>query len=296
MKRASIPMIALALVVASGGANSSAQSIMRTAILYPVADSTITSTAPDINDGSSVLLTAGVGSDGLSTNRALFQFDLSSIPTNATVSNAAVYLVGMTQPGFPTYFGLSVMLTNWSEAGVTWNSRSLSTPWNAPGGQSGVDFLSYVSAATVLNGPGFTNEFVDNGGDPDYGLAHDVQAWLSNPSQNFGWILAAIDETKAGSVITLNSREAPLNQPVLAVGYTAPFAPIVITAPGVANGQFCFTFHIETNHGYQILATDDIHGTNWQVRLVLDPSPVSQDAVFCDTVSSSNRFYRVRTE
>jgi hypothetical protein len=159
-----------------------------------------------------------------------------------------------------------------------------------------VDFLSYASASAVLNGPGLTNQFVDNAGYPDYGLAHDVQAWVSNPSQNFGWIMASVDETKAGSVITLDSREAPLNQPALAVDYTAPFAPIVIKAPGVTNGQFCFTFHMEANHGYQILATDDIHGTNWQVRTVFDPPPVSQDTVFCDTVSSSNCFYRVRTE
>jgi hypothetical protein len=133
MKRASILVIAGALVVASGVANSSAQYIMRTAILYPAADATISSTSPDINYGSSVLVTAGVSSDGLSISRALFRFDLSGIPTNAIVSNAVVYLVGMTQPAFPGYFGLSVMLTNWSEAGVTWNSRSLSTPWNAPG-------------------------------------------------------------------------------------------------------------------------------------------------------------------
>ncbi len=296
MNRASIRWVALVSVMISGVVNSSGQYITRTAILYPAADATISSSTPDVNDGNSYLVTAGVSIDGLSISRALFRFDLSSIPTNAIVTNASLYLVGATQPAAPGLFGLSVVLTNWSEAGVTWNDRLLSVPWSAPGGQSGVDFLSYASSFAILNGPGLTNQFMDNGGYPYYGLAHDVQAWLNNPSQNFGWVLAAADETKIGTVLSLDSREAPLNQPALAVTYLAPFAPIVITSPGVTNGQFCFTFHIEPNHGYQILFSDDLHGTNWQVRIVFDPPPVAQDTVFCDTVSSSNRFYRVRTE
>jgi Disaggregatase related repeat len=295
MKGAAIPMIALALVVASGAANSSAQYI-RTTNIFPAADATIASSSPDINYGSSTMVMIGVSSDGSSLSRALFRFDLSGIPTNASVSNVTFGLVAASQPSHLTGYGPSVVLSNWSEAGVTWNSRSLSVPWSAPGGQSGADFLSYASAIIDFAGPGITNQIVDNGGNPYYGLAHDVQAWVSDPSENFGWILAADDETTAGSVIQLESREAAAGQPVLTVGYSLPFTPAVISAPGATNGLFCFTFNTEPFHGYVVQMSDDLSGTNWHTRLVVDPLLAPVQFPFCDPITNSSRFYRVRTE
>jgi hypothetical protein len=295
MKRASIPMIILALVVASAASNSSAQYI-RTTNFFPAADATITSSSPDSNFGSSTVVMVGVGNDGMSLSRGLFRFDLSGIPTNGSVSNVTLSLVGATRPSSPTYYGLSVVLSNWSEAGVTWNDRLMSVPWSEPGGQSGVDFLSYDSAIIDFTSPGVTNQIVDDGSNPYYGLAHDVRAWVTNPAENFGWIVSAGDETTAGSVIQLDSREAAAGQPVLTVGYSLPFAPAVISSPGATNGLFCFTFNTEPFHGYVVQYSDDITGTNWHTRLVVDPLSVPVDFPFCDPITNSSRFYRVRSE
>jgi hypothetical protein len=294
MKRASIPMIVLALVVVSGAANSSAQYI-RTTNVFPVADATIGSSSPDSNYGSSTAVMVGVGGDGSSLNRGLFRFDLSGIPTNGSVSNVTFSLIGVNQPSHSTYYGPSVVLSNWLEAGVTWNDRMMSVPWSEPGAQPGVDFLPYASAIINFAGPGITNQITDKGGNPYYGLAHDVQAWVSTPSENFGWILVAGDETTAGSVIQIDSREAAAGRPVLTVGYTLPFTPAVISAPSATNGLFCFTFNIEPLHGYAVQSSPDLSGTNWQTRLVVDPPPSPGNFPFCDSIAATNRFYRVRS-
>jgi hypothetical protein len=295
MKRAFISMIVLALAVASGAGNASAQYI-RTTNFFPVADAMINNSDSNVNFGSSTVVTVGVSDDGLSVSRGLFRFDLSGIPTNASVSNITLSLVATSQPSSSALFGLSVVLSNWSEAGVTWNSRLVSVPWSAPGGQSGVDFASSASALTVLTGPGTTNSITDNGANPYYGPAHDVQAWVGDPADNFGWILAANDENSAGSLIVLDSREATFNQPVLTVGYSLPFTPAVISSPGATNGLFCFTFNIEPDHGYAVQFSDDLSGTNWLTRLVVDPPSSPGNFPFCDSIAATNRFYRVRSE
>ena len=106
---------------------------VRTTNLLAVADASLYSNFPDAPFGSLPFVAAGAYAG--ETNRGLFRFDLSGIPTNAMVTNVTVSLVAYSQPPSGVLFGLSLVLTNWDEYAVTWNSRSSLMPWTAPGGQ-----------------------------------------------------------------------------------------------------------------------------------------------------------------
>ncbi len=75
---------------------------------------------------------------GLNVNRALIHFDLSSIPSNATITSAKLDLYSISQIGsFPAHSGsnnnvlVERALTPWTEYGVTWNNQPQTTSLNA---------------------------------------------------------------------------------------------------------------------------------------------------------------------
>jgi hypothetical protein len=295
MKTAFIKIASAALLAFSGTGGASAQYIYTTN-LYPVADATIRSDAPDSNFGGATFVMAGSSNSGAIVSRGLFKFDLSSIPTNATVSNATLTLVDVNSAG-SGYFGLNRLLTNWDESEVTWNRRTASMPWTAPGGQTGTDIFVYSSSYLLFQpAPGTTEQFTNVGFFPNAGMLYDTQLWIDHPEQNFGWIWFDFNEASDTNLVEVWSRENPGNQPVLTIGYVLAFAPPVLKVAPSTNGEFCFTFNIEPNHGYQICRSGDPGGTNWQVIEVLDPPPVAQEAECCYPFAKTNTFYRVRYE
>ncbi len=274
MKTAFIKIAAVGLMIFSGAGGASALYIYWTN-LYPVADATIRSDAPDSNFGGATFVMAGSSNSGAIVGRGLFRFDLSGIPTNATVSNATLTLVDVNSAG-SGYFGLNRVLTNWDESAVTWNHRTAAMTWTAPGGQTGTDIFVYSSSDLLFQpAPGTTEQFTNNVLFPDAGMLYDTQLWIDHPEQNFGWIWFDFNETSDTNLVEVWSRENVGNQPVLTIGYVLPFAPPVlkVTLPtnGEFYGEFCFTFNVEANYGYQIYRSGDPAGTNWQVIQVWDP-------------------------
>ncbi len=279
----------LALIIFPGVRQSFGQSqYVRTTNLLAVADANMMSGNPDANLGNQIFVTTGVDSSG--TNRGLFRFDLSRIPTNATVTNVTLKLVAFSTPPSGILFGLSLLLTNWDEYWASWNSRYYLTSWTAPGGQAGTDFYSFPSALATA---GSTTTLTDNGSNPFFGLVHDVQTWVSHPAQNFGWMLAAADESSTNSLFLICSREFFGIEPVLTVGYTQPFTPPFIQGSMITNGVFQFSFNVEPYHGYVVQRCSDLAGTNWVTVIILDPPPWPTETTFFDPLTISNCFYRV---
>jgi hypothetical protein len=257
-----------------------------TAFLLPIADTTMTDSQPGTNFGSSLQLPVGVSAPGDVHYHALFKFDLSIIPTNATITNVTLNLIVVQNVQPPALFDLSPLLTNWVEGEVTWINRTASAPWTTPGGLAGTDYTSGPYAIAALNGAGTTNAFTGGG------LVYIVQSWLNNPASNFGWILIAHDE-QAGSGRQVGSREYFGNEPTLIVDYTAPMTPVVLTPFPITNGVFQYSFHIEPNHGYAMQFKDHLTDTNWTTYLVFDPPPIPQDVVIPNPITTTNRFFRV---
>ncbi len=197
------------------------------------------------NDGSGSLSNgAGTGVfSGLTlggrARRAVIHFDLTSIPAGAVVTGAQLDLtVTATQAG-PVAFDLRALTASWGEGtslaiggggggapattgDATWFHRfHPSTFWGTPGG----DFSATVSATTVVNGLGPASWIGAQ-------LTADVQAWVSTPATNEGWIVISDETAAAPTAMRFASHESPSGQPQLTVTYTTGIAGSV-TSTGV---------------------------------------------------------------
>ncbi|HSI13400.1 MAG TPA: DNRLRE domain-containing protein [Chthoniobacter sp.] len=204
----------------------------------PVADTAIFSPYPDNNFGTSTLETGtnGVGAAG----RGLVRFDLSSIPVGAIITGVQLTMtVVRVPPGdqhagpIDSDFNVFRMLVPWTEGTgggnsgsiaqvgeTTWNERGAGgvAAWGTPGGQIGTDFAENASTSAAVGstvGPllwGSTPQFVA-----------DVQFWLDNPAQNFGFMTISDQEGAPGTARRMASRESAggsSSPPTLTVTYS----------------------------------------------------------------------------
>jgi hypothetical protein len=199
------------------------------AFLNPAKDNTIwNDTFTELSSGQGPYLFVGANAQ-LSVRRALVTFDLpSAVPTNAIVTSASL-TVNVSKARGTANIDLHKLTKNWgegaSDAGdpggggvpaapgdATWIHNFFNTSsWTTPGG----DFSNTVSGTAAL-GNGLA-EFAD----PQ--MAADIQAWMSNPATNFGWILKAQIEDSPFTVQRIDSLQntTPENRPTLKVTYNA---------------------------------------------------------------------------
>jgi hypothetical protein len=206
------------------------------AVLQVVLDAATDATIYEDGDGSlangsgSFLFTGRSGSqNGSAERRALLAFPIApSIPAGSTITSVRLDLmVSRTQSGEQTV-GLYRLLEDWSEgpsdapgeegsgtppaAGdVTWTHREFpGTLWSTPG----ASFAQSASATLQVAGVG-NYSFSSS---PE--LVADVQAWLDDPSSNFGWAVL-LSSPPSRSAKRFNSRENSSGRPTLTVTYEA---------------------------------------------------------------------------
>jgi hypothetical protein len=187
------------------------------------------------------------GTDGTPSKlRALIDFDLSSVPSGATITNVQLTLfLGMVPGGsggpVNSTIGLNKIAAFWNEgttgstatmiggtgAGfpandgdATWNARlfSATTPtlWTTLGG----DYPASASASAIVGNTlnvGYT-------WNSTAALVADVQSWLNTPASNFGWMLVNADETSSRTFRAFFTREASNTamRPQLQITYAVP--------------------------------------------------------------------------
>jgi hypothetical protein len=203
----------------------------------------------DLGNGAGPHLYAGRTNQGVGSaiRRALLSFDVAgSIPAGSTVYGATLTLRlsqrGQSAPRDDSV-SLHRLLADWGEGAsdsgspggmgapaqpgdATWLHRFYApaspTPWATPGG----DFVQLVSASVDVEGVG-TYTF-----GPAQGMTADVQAWLDDPSANFGWILIG-SERLDGTANRFDSRQHPTPsvRPRLLVDYDPPGAPTRTATP-----------------------------------------------------------------
>src|SRR5262245_5039433 len=223
--------------------------------LKPVADTSLFELMPDNNLGAQTFLPAGVidSSGSITRERGLFRFDLSQIPANAKISNATLRVTVVSDNGTIAafeYLELHRMLQPWIEGNKsggpdqtgtlgapatdgesTWNHRQHpSIAWASPGGAPDVDFVGNPSAITVVMSiSNYTFSFGT--------VTADVQRWVTNAANNFGWMIKSLIETSlaGGAAHRLGSREDASDAPVLTVTYSIP-TPIITTLSPLAGG------------------------------------------------------------
>lgn len=204
--------------------------------LPSVSDASIYEVKPDSNLGATTLL-AGTNQQ-VSKARALFQFDLSSLPAGAVVTAVQVLLYCTRQPdpdqhGGPVAsdFSLYRMYVGWGEGSgssptgsvaaagdATWNERHFAAiSWGSPGGLPGTDYANDPSATTTVGNIG------DYVWGSSTGLIADVNAWIASPDTNFGFMLVSQSEASTGSARRFASREQPgglIPAPQLVITYS----------------------------------------------------------------------------
>ncbi len=137
--------------------------------------------------------------------RGLVQFDLSGIPQFSTVTSAVLQINQQSAPlGNSRTHGVHKIGAAWLQSTVKWNTQ--------PGAN-----LSPTSTAIVGDSKGFKS----------FTVTPDVQAFVNNPTTNFGWLVRDQAENVGNQEVGYVTREESHipdipKEPILTVDYTAP--------------------------------------------------------------------------
>lgn len=194
--------------------------------LAPLKDNTLYETPVGNSNGAGDGIYSGrVGTFGGQTRRrGLVAFDLSSIPTNATVSAASLELtIAQTSDPFERTMTAHRVSANWGEGtSLGTGSGNLATPGDATWTFRFVDVSSWATPggdfAVAPSGSQLVGTF-GTAAWSDAGILSDVQAWVSNPATNFGWLIRG-EEALGNTTRKFYSREG-LVAPKLIVTYTS---------------------------------------------------------------------------
>lgn len=249
-------------------------------------DNTIYSANMNNSNGSGIYMAVGT-TNSFAINRGLIAFNLNpAIPAGSVITSAKLSMhVSLSGPApGPWDHELHKVLAGWGEgssnagtaAGIganattgdaTWINRlHPSNAWIEPGG----DFEFNPSAAVAVGGTG-TYTWHSNG------MASDVQFWLNNPSQNFGWLIKTTEDF-SGQARRYNTRENAGNAPVLRINYQNP---IVSSTGNSLNNVTAGT--------YTIVVLDANQNVGMQTITIVQPLCVdlSAPAITCATGTTS---------
>jgi hypothetical protein len=159
--------------------------------------------------------------------RSVIAFNLSVIPPGSTITSVSLTLHLIQGVGGNQTHSLYKLLKNWGE-GTSYGAGGLggpSTPndatwihtfyntslWTNPGG----DFVPTVSGSTTV---GVFGNFTWS----SEGMKNDVQAWVNDPTTNFGWIMRGNESVIHTAKRFSSHEDVPFNQPKLVINYTLP--------------------------------------------------------------------------
>jgi hypothetical protein len=163
--------------------------------------------------------------------RALLAFDVAgAIPAGSKIDSASLTLHMSKTITSGIEVTLHRLLADWGEGAsiapgeegggaqaapgdATWKHTFYDTQtWSTPGG----DFDRSASATQLVFGPGFYSW-------SSAAMAQDVQGWLDDPGQSFGWLVLG-DESSIATAKRFDSRENP--EPALRPALTVAYTPI----------------------------------------------------------------------
>jgi len=220
--------------------------IAETFLIQATQDNTLYESSSGLfSNGSGNHLFAGVTLEQL-RRRAVIAFkDLDAIPEGATITSAKLHLHLSRENSPQATFTLHRLTSDWGEGssqasgeeGQGTNSENGDATWahtfwpNRTWLDAGGDFVETSSAELNISIVG--NYTFGSTAD----MAGDVQLWLDQPPQNYGWILIG-DEIDLGNNLTKSARrfdsrenENADNRPVLEIQYTTTGSPFDYSGP-----------------------------------------------------------------
>ena len=204
--------------------------------LTPVQDTTLIEENPNYANGAGSSLFIGNIATGTS-RRLLLKFDLSTIPPGSQITGATLrFLInkGARNAGIDDTAALHRVTAAWGEGtsstpggggdqaspmDATWLYRFYGggnvtqQAWSAAGG----DFVAIASSSVTIGSIGYYQIPTT----PQ--LIADLQLWLTNPANNFGWIMLGPEDGQQDAR-RITSRESSSNpdRPTLTVTFTPP--------------------------------------------------------------------------
>lgn len=151
---------------------------------------------------------------GGAIRRGIVQFDLSSIPGNATITSSIFTLTGRGSMGSSPLMALHRVTRDWTEAGSTWNTYDGSNNWTTAGGD-------YDATADATMTPGSQGAGVQHA----FTVTALAQEWIGGTA-NYGFIVKVDSESGTNKGIIGHSSNAvtDTNRPKLVTQYTVPQA------------------------------------------------------------------------
>jgi hypothetical protein len=167
--------------------------------------------------------------------------------------------------------------------------------WAMPGGMAGEDYVTGPSSTERIFGNGsYVFEF------GSVSIASDLQFWLQNPEQNFGWMLITDMEDRGLTARRFGARENASNPPLLTIEFTVGSdnpEPPVITQILLENGDAIITFTTEPDVIYTLQTKESISSENWLDSQMLGLTGDGNELSFSvDLGSEAMQFFRVKAE
>jgi hypothetical protein len=161
-------------------------------------DTYIASNSPNTNYASATNLAIGYNNGGPGAMRMLLQFNLSSIPSHATINSATVYIYqyaasGISSMGFQAQYAVSP----WSEYNATWNNAN------------------YIGGAPLPVG-----YFPNTLGWLSINSTNLFRSWVNGSEPNYGLIITGNEDPAANSSRYFYSSNAGSNRPYVDINYT----------------------------------------------------------------------------
>ncbi len=126
-------------------------------------------------------------------------------------------------------------------------------------------------------------------------LVTDIQAWIQNPSTNFGWIISSLSEDDPGNVRRIRSRESA-TPPTLTLKYTAvpQLTPPILDSVRLAGNLVEIRFRALAGNLYAIEFRESLSAASaWQVLTNVAEKFVDRDSLVTDSLNPGGRFYRL---
>ena len=194
-------------------------------------DAYISSDNATTNFGTSTLFQIGEWNGGTSVNRGILKFDLSSIPSNAVISDAtlSLWVDGDLSSNARTAEMFRVR-RNWVESQVTWNVWSTSNNWTTAGAGDTTNDID----STVCGSCSFTAS-ESAGTQKDFTLVvAELTKLIDGTYNNYGWLFKMQTETNDEYQMRSSSHATSANRPKLVINYTVPVGTKHLTLLGVS--------------------------------------------------------------
>jgi hypothetical protein len=151
--------------------------------------------------------------DGDPDEAGLFRWDVSAIPVGSSVQSVSIEL-NVTSSSKDSY-EVYALQRAWDELSATWQRYASGSNWAGAGASGSGDQQSTVLGQLAASSKGVYRINLNAAG------VAAVQAWINDPSQNFGIIIKDYTASKAVEISTSEAKTAS-QRPKLVINYTSP--------------------------------------------------------------------------